>query len=159
MGGTQMEQKSIDLQEVDYKLQIKQDIDELQQQLQQLDTVYEPPTNHHFVDGMYCREMFALKGTMIIGATHKKPCFNLLTEGTILVSNGSEEVVLKAPQTFIGADGVQKIGYALTDVVWVNVFRTDATTVEEAELELFEEDIYKIGSTDEWSINSSSSLQ
>lgn len=116
---------------------------ELTAQLEKLDTVYECPTKHHFVDGMYCREAFMHAGTIGVGATHKKACFNLLTEGKIIVSNGEEEVVLKAPQTFVGGAGVQKIGYAITDVVWVNVFRTDATTVEEAEKELFIEKIYK----------------
>lgn len=122
---------------------IKADIADLARQLVTLDTAYEMPTKHHFVDGMYCREAFMHAGTIGVGATHKKACFNLLTEGTIVVSNGEEEVILKAPQTFIGGAGVQKVGYALTDVVWVNVFRTDATTVEEAEQELFVEDIYK----------------
>ena len=122
---------------------VKQDIQELNQQLKALDTQYEPPTKHIFLDGMYCREMFALAGTMLIGATHTKDCINLLTEGEIIVGNGEKEVILKAPQTFIGGAGIQKIGYALTDVVWVNIFRTDATSVEEAEQELFIEKIYK----------------
>ena len=122
---------------------IKADIQELTLQLLKHPALYEPPTKHHFVDGMYCRETFIHAGTMGVGATHKKACFNLLTEGSIIVSNGEHEVTLQAPQTFIGGIGVQKIGYALTDVVWVNVFRTDATTVEEAERELFTEEIYK----------------
>jgi hypothetical protein len=131
-----MVQKSTDLQ-------VSDDILELKHQLEKLDGVYEPPTKHTFIDGMYCREMFILAGTMIIGAKHKQPCINLLTEGTIVVSNGTKEITLKAPQTFIGTKGTQKIGYALTDVVWVNVFRTDVTTVEEAELELIDGNIYK----------------
>jgi hypothetical protein len=92
---------------------------------------------------MYYREMFALQGTVLIGAHHKEDCYNILLDGKIVVSNGEKEVVLEAPQTFINAKGVQKIGYCLTDVLWANVFRTDATTVEEAEQELFEEEIYK----------------
>jgi hypothetical protein len=136
MDSIQTVQKSTDIQ-------VKGNILELQQQLQQLDTVYEPPTLHHFVDGMYCREAIVLAGSMLIGATHKKACINLLTEGTIVVSNGTEDIILKAPQTFIGNKGKQKVGYALTDVVWVNVFRTDALSIDEAEQELFEEEIYK----------------
>jgi len=122
---------------------IQEEIQELHKQLLDSGTAYEPPTLHHFVDGMYCRESIILKGTLGIGATHRKACFNLLTEGTILVSNGKEDIILKAPQTFIGSAGIQKIGYALTDVVWVNVFRTDAASIEEAEQELFEEELYK----------------
>jgi len=129
-----MEQKSLSIQE---------DVKELKEQLERHPGVYEPPTKHTFIDGMYCRETFVHAGTIGIGATHKTACINLLTEGTIVVSNGEKEVYLKAPQTFVGAPGVQKIGYAITDVVWVNVFRTDATSIEEAEQELFVEEIYK----------------
>jgi len=102
---------------------------------------YEPPTKHYFLDGMYCREMFVHEGTLAVGATHTTSCFNLLTEGTIVVGNGDEAVELKAPQVFVSGPGVQKVGLAITDVVWVNVFRTDATTVEEAEQELFSENL------------------
>ncbi len=117
---------------------IKRDIQELSQQLTEHPGRYEAPTKHYFLDGMYCRECFVLAGSTGVGKLHKKASFNLLTEGTILVSNGEQEVILKAPQIFMGSAGKQKIGHALTDVVWVNIFRTDATTVTEAEQELFE---------------------
>lgn len=120
---------------------VVKDVKELQEQLEA--TQYEPPTRHNFVDGMYMRETLVFAGTLGIGATHKKCCFNLLVEGEILVSDGTQEVRLKAPQSFIGNKGEQKYGLALTDVVWVNVFRTDATNVVDAERELFEEEIYK----------------
>jgi len=117
---------------------VKKDIQELSLQLETHPGRYEAPTKHYFLDGMYCRECFVLAGSIGVGKIHKKASFNLLTEGTIVVSNGEQEVVLKAPQIFIGNAGKQKIGHAITDVVWVNVFRTDTTTVAEAEQELFE---------------------
>ena len=119
------------------------EVKDLAEQLLAHPDAYEPPTNHYFLDGMYCREMFAHAGSILVGVTHKTACFNFLTEGTIVVSNGEKEVVLKAPQTFIGSAETQKTAFALTDVVWVNVFRTDTTTVAEAEKELFVENIYK----------------
>ena len=119
------------------------EVKDLAKQLMAHPNVYEPPVNHYFLDGMYCRETLVVAGTIGVGATHKTASFNLLIEGTIVVSNGETEVVLKAPQIFIGSAGVQKNGYMLTDVIWVNVFRTDTTTVEEAEKELFVENIYK----------------
>jgi len=119
------------------------EVKDLADQLRAHPNAYEPPVNHYFLDGMYCREAFAVAGTLGVGATHTKGCFNLLIEGTMTVSNGDKEVVLKAPQIFIGGAGSEKIVYAVTDVIWVNVFRTDATTVEEAEKELFVENIYK----------------
>lgn len=122
---------------------IKDDIDELKQQLDVMPSKYEIPTSHMFLNGMYYREMRAVKNTMLIGATHKVACYNILLKGTIVVSNGVKEVILEAPCTFISAKGVQKIGYCLTEVIWANVFRTEVTTVEEAEKELFEEEIYK----------------
>ena len=134
MGDGQMVQKSI---------VIKKEIKKLQEQLEQLPTVYEAPTNHYFKDGMYCRETFTHADTMLVGATHKKASFNILTEGEVIVSDGVKEVKLKAPQIFVSDPGSQKVAYCITDTIMVNVFRTDATSVEEAEQELYEEELYK----------------
>jgi hypothetical protein len=120
-----------------------QEIQELNKQLQLMDTQYEPPVNHYFKDGMYCRETFTHAGTMLIGATHKQATFNILTEGEVTVSNGDKVVYLKAPQIFISEAGSQKVAYCITDTIMVNVFRTDAKTPDEAEQELFKEEIYK----------------
>jgi hypothetical protein len=122
-------------------LSIREDVRELQVQLDKHKDFYVPPCNHYFNDGMYCRETFTHAGTMLIGATHKKSCFNILTEGKVIVSNGIKEVVLKAPQVFVSSIGVQKIAYCITDTIMINVFRTEATTVDEAEKELYEEDL------------------
>ena len=104
---------------------------------------YEPPIDHKFMDGIYYREMFVLKDTVLVGATHTKECYNILLSGEIMVGIGDDVRILKAPLTFVTSPGVQKVGYCLTDVLWANVFRTDAITVEEAEKELFKEEIYK----------------
>jgi len=119
-----------------------QDIVELNNQLQAC-TKYEPPTRHMVVDSMYYREMFALQGTMLIGATHTKPCYNILLYGKICVGDGEDFVVIEAPQTFITAPGKQKVGYCITDVIWANVFHTDKTELQDIEQELFKEEIYK----------------
>lgn len=120
---------------------IKKDIANLTEQLEELPTAYVPPVNHYFTDGMYCRETFTHAGTMLVGATHKKSCFNILTEGIVVVSNGEVETKVKAPQIFVSSPGSQKLGYCLTDTIMVNVFNVEATTVEEAEKELYEEDL------------------
>lgn len=97
-------------------------------------------TTHRFVDGMYYRSMKAPAGSLIVGATHKKSCINILISGEIMISNGSECVRMKAPQTFEGTKDTGKTGFAITDIEWVNIFRTDALTVRDAETELFEEE-------------------
>jgi hypothetical protein len=134
MGGLKMGQKSIALQK---------DIDEFSVSLHRLPTKYEPPVNHYFKDGMYCRETFTHADTMLVGATHTKASFNILTEGEVVISDGETEVKLKAPQIFISEPGSKKIAYCITDTIMVNVFRTSATSVEEAEKELYIEELYK----------------
>ena len=126
-----------------YDIILKEDITKLKEYVETLPTVYEPLTRHKFLDGMYYREMFALKDTIIIGATHTKPCYNILLKGEIAVNVRGKTKILEAPLTFVTVSGVQKVGYCLTDVLWANVFRTDLTTVQEVEKELFKEEIYK----------------
>ena len=124
---------------------IQEEINELQHQLEEHSLEYIPPVNHYFADGMYCREMFALAGTTAVGATHKKDCINLLTEGEIVITDGSiEPIVIKAPQIFVSKAGKQKIIHFLTDSIVVNVFRTSATTVEEADKECVVEDFKEL---------------
>jgi hypothetical protein len=49
----------------------------------------------------------------------------------------SKEVV--APCQFIAKAGVKNIGYTLEDTVWIDTHKTDCTTIEAAEAELFTE--------------------
>lgn len=83
------------------------------------------PITHHFADGIYGREMFLPAGATIVGKKHRFATLNILAQGEIAVTNADGAVrVLKAPAVFVSPPMGQKVGHALTDVVWINVHPT-----------------------------------
>lgn len=94
------------------------------------------PVDHQFVDGMYIRKLFIPRGTLIVGKVHKKPCVNFVEKGdiSVLTEFGSR----RCGPGFMGVSqaGIQKLGYAYEDTVFVNVFRTDSEDIEQVEEEV-----------------------
>lgn len=91
------------------------------------------PLKHTFLDGMYVREIFIPKGTLLIGRVHKIDCVNIVSSGdiSILTEHGSARVY--AGYCAPSPAGIQKVGYAHEDTVFVNVFRTDETDLSKVE--------------------------
>jgi hypothetical protein len=85
---------------------------------------------HTFLDGMYMREMFIPKGTLIIGKVHKLSCMNVVSMGDISLLTESGSARVKAGHSAVSSPGTQKVGYAHDDTVFINVFRTDETNLE-----------------------------
>jgi hypothetical protein len=94
------------------------------------------PTDHELADGLYIRRLFIPKGWLLAGKIHLKSCFNVVEKGdiTILTEFGCKRV--QAGFTGVSRAGIQKIGYAHEDTVFVNVFRTDETDLEKIEAEI-----------------------
>ena len=88
--------------------------------------------NHYFSKGIYTREMHAPKGTLILGRIHKYETVNTLVKGRILVLSEEGYKELSAPCTFVSGPNIQKLGYAIEDVIFLNSFATDKTDPEEA---------------------------
>ena len=81
----------------------------------------ECPVVHHFSDGVYIREMSIPAGTFIVGHAHNEGGVNFLLQGAgVLFVDGLSRKV-EAPQMIHAGAGV-KMMYALSDVVWMNVF-------------------------------------
>lgn len=91
----------------------------------------ELPYKHHFSKGVYTREMYAPKGTLILGRIHKYETVNILVKGKILILSEEGYKELEAPCTFVSAPGIQKLGYAVEDVIFMNAFATEKTDPEE----------------------------
>ena len=100
-------------------------------------------TSHEFVDGMYFRTMYAPTGSLIVGATHTQDSYEILLKGTLAVSINDKVAHVNAPYTIITKEGSSKIGYCLTDVVYMSIYRTNKTSIDEVEEKLFVEKIYK----------------
>lgn len=82
---------------------------------------------HTFLEGMYMREMFIPQGTLVVGKIHKLPCLNIVSTGRLSLLTEFGSRVVGAGYTAPSPAGIQKVGFALEDTVFVNVFRTDVT--------------------------------
>lgn len=102
---------------------------------------YQPETRHFFHAGMYCREVFRHAGVVVIGKVHKKEHFYLIVSGTVQITDGEGRVQeVTGPHLFLSKPGTKRAVYALTDTLAMTFHVTDATTVEQAEEQLVEED-------------------
>ena len=92
---------------------------------------------HRFGPGIYIREAWYSAGTVIIGLEHLLPHTNILLSGQINVINHNEEVItLVAPYIFTAKPGA-KMGYAVTDVIWQNIYATNERDIYKLEQELY----------------------
>lgn len=91
---------------------------------------------HSFAPGMYIREMFIPKGSVVVGKVHRVECLNICPMGDIDLVTEAGDMRVTAPFNAVSAPGAQKIAYAHEDTIWINVFRTDETDIEKLEAEL-----------------------
>ena len=99
------------------------------------------PIKHTFSDGIYVREMFVPKGTMLVGKIIKQEHHIFLMSGKIAIITEDGEKIIEGPCNFIAKGGTKSVGYALTDVVWVNVHPnvTDTKNLKQLEKEIIVE--------------------
>lgn len=80
---------------------------------------------HRFGPGVYIREMLIPAGTLILGHSHRNEHINVMLSGTFaLVREDGSVDVLHAPMFFVGSAG-RKMGYAIEDTVWQNIYATE----------------------------------
>jgi hypothetical protein len=98
-------------------------------QMPQLDL----PVKHHFSKGVYARELFIPKGTVLTGKIHKHAQLNILSQGeiSVLTEDGIKRV--KAPFHVVSPAGTKRIAYAHEDCVWTTVHGTEETDLEKIE--------------------------
>ena len=102
---------------------------------------YEPETTHTFHAGMYCREVFRPADALVIGKVHKKEHFYLIVYGTVLITDGDNDAIeVTGPKLICSKPGTKRAVYAVTDTLCMTFHVVDATTVEDAEAELVEDD-------------------
>lgn len=97
---------------------------------------FEPKITHYQIEGVYVREMFIPAGTLLTGKVHNKENISILSQGEIKIATGEYFTYIKAPHVMIDPPGTKRIGYAVTDCTFTNVFRTDTTDIKELEAEI-----------------------
>jgi hypothetical protein len=99
------------------------------------------PVEHNLQDGLYTREIFMPKGTLVVSYIHKQnhPSFFLKGEMSVVLDTG-EIKRIKAPMKVMTEIGTQRVAYMHEDCTWVCVYRTDAKNIKDAEKEVYTED-------------------
>jgi hypothetical protein len=94
------------------------------------------PLQHRFADGVYAREIFLPKGSVVIGKIHKFGHLNLITCGhvSVLTEFGVDEFT--APYTFVSKPGTKRVVYAHEDTVWTTFHGTQHTDVDAVEADI-----------------------
>ena len=101
---------------------------------------YEPPTEHLFHGGMYCRQVWRPAGCTIVGKVHKKEHFYVVVSGTICVTTDDGVQTITGPKVLLSQPGTKRAVYAITDALCITFHVIEATTIEDAENELVEAD-------------------
>ena len=92
----------------------------------------EVPVNHYFGPGVYIREITLPAGAMAVGHEQRFDHLNILLTGAVAMYDVSGVKVFRAPMIFTGKPG-RKLGMAIEDCTWLNVFATDETDVQKLE--------------------------
>lgn len=101
---------------------------------------FEPPTEHIFHGGMYCRKMSIPAGCTLVGKVHKKEHFFALASGSICVTTDEGPQLLTGFKLLSSYPGTKRAIHAVSDSVFMTFHATDLTDVEQVEQEFVEED-------------------
>jgi len=93
------------------------------------------PVTHHFSKGVYARELFIPKDTVLTGKIHKHTNLNIISQGdmSVLTEDGIKRV--KAPFTIVSPAGTKRIAYAHEDTIWTTIHGTEEIDLEKIEHE------------------------
>lgn len=92
--------------------------------------------NHTLIDGVYTRTLFIPARSLLVGQVHLKECVNIVAKGDISVLTETGMGRFKAGHVAVSGPGIQKVGYAHEDTVFINVFRTNKTDIQAIESEI-----------------------
>lgn len=96
----------------------------------------ELPVVESLEHGLYTRTLFIPKGCSLVGKVHRKPCVNIVAKGDISIMTETGALRVQAGYSVTSPAGIQKVGYAHEDTVFINVFRTDETDITKMAAEL-----------------------
>lgn len=113
---------------------IREKVNDLEDHMRSLPQV-DLPVQHYFSKGVYARELFIPKGTVLTGKIHKYTNLNIMSMGdvSVLTEDGVQRV--QAPFTIVSPPGTKRVAYAHEDTIWTTIHGTDETDIDKIELE------------------------
>jgi hypothetical protein len=116
-------------------LPIREKIDRIEKFLKNLPDQMDIPPVHHFSKGLYARELFIPKHTLIVGKIHKYQCLNtMIGDISVLTEDGVKR--LTGVKTFTSPPGVKRVGWTHSDTMWICYHATEETDLDKLEDEL-----------------------
>lgn len=113
-------------------------VDRLQSTLAKLPQT-EMPVVHRFTPGLYVREIFMPKGTLVISKIHKTEHPYVVSKGHAAVWTEEAGVVqIKAPHCGITKPGTRRILYIHEDCIWTTFHPTTETDLDKIEAQVIE---------------------
>lgn len=100
------------------------------QMLQHKDHILALPLKHYFAPGVYAREIFIPKDTLVVGKIHKYPQINIMSKGDLSVLTEYGVVRVQPPFTIVSPPNTKRIVYAHEDTVWTTIIGTDETDID-----------------------------
>ena len=90
---------------------------------------------HSFAEGLYVREMFQPKGTLMVGAIHKHSEVFILLKGKLIIATEDEPQEYIGPCYVVTRAGNKKMGVALEDCTLLTISSNPTDTQDLDELE------------------------
>jgi len=110
-------------------------VDLMEKIIADMGTPIELPLVHRFTDGLYVREIFMPKDTLLTSKIHKtRHQFIVLSGEVSVMTESGDEQRIKAPYIGITEAGTRRILYIHEDCVWATI-HANPDNLNEVELE------------------------
>ena len=97
------------------------------------------PLKHSFADGVYVREIFIPKNTLIVGKLHRHSHPNFILSGDVSVLTEEGPRRIKGPCSMISPAGTKRVVYTHEDTTWITVHVTKERDLDKIEKEIIAE--------------------
>ncbi len=121
------------------KVKIKKNRDDAIDQAEKLLLDCNPvvmPLTHRFTKGMYIREIFMPKGTLLTSEIHKTNHPFVVSKGHCQVYDGDDVIEIKAPYTGITEPNTRRLIYVEEDTIWTTFHVTKHKCLKKIEKQL-----------------------
>ena len=103
------------------------------------------PLKQHLEGGLYTRELFMPKDSIIVSLIHKQQHPTFLLKGKVsYITDEGEIKTIEAPHTIFTQIGTQRVIYMHEDSDLCCVYKTEAKTFEEAEADVCTDNYRKL---------------